>query len=108
MDTPVNPNTALAIVIVVGFVVALIALSQAMAWYGLSRWAQREGFRLVDFQSALFWQGPRAWRRTRYQQEYHVVVEDPAGRQRSGWVLRTQTWLGFGPAEYKVEWEETK
>jgi hypothetical protein len=105
MDTPVNLNTALAIFIVAGMVVFTFLLSQLVAWYRLSRWARREGFRLVDFRSAFFWQGPRAWQRTRAKQDYHVVVEGPSGRRRSGWVMRTETWLGFGPTEYKVEWD---
>jgi hypothetical protein len=83
------------------------ALGPLLTRRKLDRWAQSQGCRLLEFQGAPFWRGPRAWRRMDYQQDYHVVVQDPAGRRRTGWVLLTSRWYGLGPQDVEVRWDDS-
>jgi hypothetical protein len=94
---------------VLGLVAAMLAASAAGEWLSrrkLERWARAQGCRLLEFHGAPFWRGPRAWRRMDYQEDYHVVVEDAAGRRRMAWVLYTSRWYGLGPQDVEVRWEE--
>jgi hypothetical protein len=46
--------------------------------------------------------------RTENQEDYEVVVEDAAGRRRTGWVLYTSPWHGLGRQQIEVRWDEAK
>jgi hypothetical protein len=70
----------------------------------LERWANSLGFRLVDFRGAR-WDGPRAFRRYRWQHDYYITVEDSSGRIRRGWLLEDFAYMGFGGASYRAQWE---
>ena len=84
----------------------LVLLSNLLTEKRLRRWAESQRLTLVEFKSAPFWRGPRAWVRTHYQQDIWVVVQDAEGRRRKGWVMRTRRWLGYGPVKIEVEWED--
>ena len=71
----------------------------------LERWALSRGFRLVDFRGAR-WDGPRAFRRYRWQHDYYITVEDSSGRIRRGWLLEDFAYMGLGGASYHAEWED--
>jgi hypothetical protein len=60
----------------------------------------------VGFKQAPAWRGPRAWLRTENEEAYFVVVEDAAGRRRTGWVLYAWPWHSLGPAKVSVRWDE--
>ena len=96
---------ALYIVPVAVLIAALVMLSTSLARRRLGSWAQQNGYRLVQFRQAWFWQGPRAWRRTRYQQDYRVIVDDAQGHRRAGWLLGTNRWLGLGSEQYEEQWD---
>lgn len=83
----------------------LSMLSDTLARRRLQRWAEANGYRLITFRQAWFWQGPRAWRRARYQQDYRVVVHDAQGNRREGWLLGTYSWLGLGSEQYEEQWD---
>jgi hypothetical protein len=88
---------------------AILAASAAGAWLTrrkLERWARTQGYELLEFHGAPFWRGPRAWRRMDYQEDYRVVVGNPAGQRRAGWVLFTSRWYGLGPQDVEVRWDE--
>ena len=85
-----------------------IAIGQRLARRKLTRWAEDQGFRLVEFHGAPFWRGPRAWRRTENQEDYWVVVEDRDGRRREGWVLYTSPWHSLGRQKVEVRWEDVE
>jgi hypothetical protein len=93
------------IVLVVILIAALAMLSDNLARLRLHRWAKENGYQLIQFRQAWFWQGPRAWRRTRYQQDYRVVIDDAQGHRRAGWLLGTNRWLGLGSEQYQVQWD---
>ena len=71
----------------------------------LDKWASSRGFRLVDFRGAR-WDGPRAFRRYRWQHDYYITVEDSSGRIRHGWLLEDFAYMGFGGASYRAQWED--
>jgi hypothetical protein len=71
----------------------------------LEKWAGSEGFRLVDFRGAR-WDGPRAFRRHRWQHDYYITVEDSSGRIRRGWLLEDFAAMGLGGASYRTQWED--
>jgi hypothetical protein len=71
---------------VILLVVAGISLGRVFWRWRIGRWARAQGFRLVGFTGAKFYEGPSAFFRTENRDEFHVVVEDGQGRQRSGWL----------------------
>ena len=87
--------------------VVLIAIGEWMARRKIERWAQSHGFELVEFKGAPAWRGPRAWTRTENQEDYHIVVQDSAGRRRSGWLLYTSPWHSLGRQAVEVMWDES-
>jgi hypothetical protein len=97
------------LVFVLGLAAVMLAAAAFGNWYvrrKLERWARSNGLRLLEFSGAPFWRGPRAWRRTDDQEDYRVVVEDAAGRRRSGWLLYTSRWRGLGPQKVEIRWDE--
>jgi hypothetical protein len=87
--------------------VVLIAVGEWMARRKIERWAQSHGLELVQFKGAPAWRGPRAWTRTENQEDYHIVVQDAAGRRRSGWLLYTSPWHSLGRQAVEVMWDES-
>ena len=74
--------------------------------YRLRRWADDRGYVLVRWRWAWPWQGPRAWRRFRWQQDYHVAVLEPREeRGRTGWVMVDWPWIGFGAPKIRAWWD---
>jgi len=71
----------------------------------LAKWARSQGFRLVDLRGAR-WDGPRAFRRYRWQHDYYVTIEDSSGRIRRGWLLEDFAYMGLGGASYRTQWED--
>ena len=72
----------------------------------LSRWAESRGFRLVSFSTVPFYDGPRAWRRSRYKFDCRVVVETQSGVRREGWLLEDWPFLDLGRPTYEVRWDD--
>jgi hypothetical protein len=73
----------------------------------LEKWASSRGFRLVDFRAAR-WDGPRAFRRYRWQHDYYITAEDSSGQIRRGWLLEDFAYMGFGGASYRTQWEDVE
>jgi hypothetical protein len=103
------PEHLKILLFILGLAAVTLAAAAFGAWYvrrKIERWARTQGLRLLEFGGAPFWRGPRAWRRTDDQEDYRVVVEDAAGRRRSGWLLYTSRWRGLGPQEVEVRWDD--
>jgi len=103
------PEYLKGLVFISGLAAVIFAAAAFGEWYvqrKVERWARTHGLRLVEFSGAPFWRGPRAWRRTDDQEDYRVVVEDAAGRRRSGWLLYTSRWRGLGPQRIEVRWDD--
>jgi hypothetical protein len=103
------PESLKGLLFFLGLAAAIVIAVVFGDWYvrrKLERWARTRGLRLLEFSGAPFWRGPRAWRRMDYQEDYHVVVEDAAGRRRSGWLLYTSRWHGLGPQKIEIRWDE--
>jgi hypothetical protein len=73
----------------------------------LQRWADAEGYRIVGRERSWGYGSPFAWRTSRHQQVFHVLVEDQHGRRRLGWV-QCGSWGGFNPDQVAVVWEDTR
>ena len=84
--------------------VFIFVVSPILARRRLERWAASHRLRLIEFSAQPFWKGPRAWRSTQYQSEYHVVVETAQGERRAGALLENWPFLYLGRPSYQVEW----
>jgi hypothetical protein len=95
----------LAMVVLVGFVGAMIYLQIRRAQTLLKGWAQENGYEILEAQHRVFVKGPYFWS-ARGQAVYRVWVRDGVGAERRGWV-RCGTWWG-GVLANKVEsrWDE--
>jgi hypothetical protein len=72
--------------------------------YRLRQWAEDRGCTLVRWRHAWPWQGPRAWRRWRHQQDYYVAVLE-RGRGRTGWVMVNWPIFGVGRPTIRAQWD---
>ena len=76
-------------------------------WYverRLQDWLRDKGYTLVRWRSAWPWQGPRAWRRFRNQQDYYVAVLDRE-RGRTGWLMVSWPLVGIGRPKIRAWWD---
>jgi hypothetical protein len=98
--------------IVVAFVgVAVLALL-LFAWQFrrsdtlLERWAERNGYTLIEREYRWFARGPFFWTSSKGQTVYRVTVEDKAGRRRSGWVRCGGWFFGLLSDTAEVRWDD--
>lgn len=91
-------------------VVAFVFLSM---WWHFSRsasllqkWADENGYRLLNKEYRTFLRGPFFWTSSKGQTVYRVTVEDKAGHIRSGWVRCGGWWLGLLTDQTEVRWDE--
>ncbi len=67
----------------------------------LQAWAEENHYKMIDSKGAAFWEGPKAWLRSKNQHAYRITVQDEQGRRRQGWILFGDAW---GMAPNKAEW----
>ena len=80
-----------------GLGLAVIAATVLGRYYWsrrLTKWAAAQGYKLVDFRGAKFYEGPHAWRRSDNQHLFYVELEKQDGAQASAWVMFGTYW-GF-------------
>ena len=70
----------------------------------VARWAAEGGLKLIEFDGARFYQGPRAFRRSDNQFVFHVVVEDASGHVRTGWLTFGSYWSFWPAGDPEVRW----
>jgi ABC-type nickel/cobalt efflux system permease component RcnA len=90
-------------VTILGFIV-LLWTGSIWARRRITRWCEREGYKLVTFRGAWFYEGPRAWLRTDSEYAYHVEVRDRHGLTRTGYVMFGSWWNPFS-RRVRVEWD---
>jgi hypothetical protein len=92
------------------FVLVLIVF--ASIWHSrrsrrvLERWAERNGYRIIDTDYRKFFRGPFFWTTSRGQTVYRVTV-DVKGAVQRGWVRCGSRRLGLFSNQVEVRWDET-
>lgn len=93
----------IAAVAVLAFIV-LMWTGKVWARRQVTRWCEREGYELVTWRGARFFEGPRAWFRTEDEDAYRVEVRDRHGVTRAGFVVFGTWWHPFS-RKVRVEWD---
>ena len=97
--------------VVIGLGVAL--LFALLLWWGhvwsarrIARWCDEQGFELVDWRGARFFEGPHAWFRSENQDAYRIEVRDRDGLIRAGYLVFGSYWWGWPFSRTgRVEWD---
>jgi len=72
----------------------------------IRRWCREEGYELLDWQSAWFFEGPNAWLRSRNQMTYRIEVRDRDGLTREGYLVIGSYWIGWPfSRRIRVTWD---
>ena len=94
------------------FAFMLLLIGLTLIWHSwrsrrvLERWAERNGYRIIDADYRNFFRGPYFWTTAKGQTVYRVNVEVKGGVRR-GWV-RCGSWgLGLFSDRTEVRWDET-
>jgi hypothetical protein len=67
-------------------------LGRAYGARRVSRWCEEQGYELIDWRGAKFFEGPRAWLRTENEDAYYIEVRDRQGLTRSGYLVFGSYW----------------
>ena len=93
-------------------VVLVLLVAMSLVWHSrrsrtlLERWAERNGYRIIDADYRNFFRGPFFWTTAKGQTVHRVTVE-VKGVVQTGWV-RCGTWrLGLFSDRAEVRWDET-
>jgi hypothetical protein len=102
------PPASPLVVVGVTILALIAALVTGRAWsrWQVGRWCKRQGYELVEFRGARFFEGPGAWLRSENQAAYRVQVRDRQDQTRSGYVVFGSNWLPWS-RQVRVEWDET-
>jgi hypothetical protein len=72
----------------------------------VSRWAGQNGYEIVGRKWSLFRVGPFPMAAFGKQAVYHLVVRDPAGRERSCWLKVGDFVVGLLDDAIEVKWDD--
>ena len=92
-------------------VFVLVAFVAGLIWHSirsralLDRWAERNGYRIIDADYRNFFRGPFFWTTAKGQTVYRVTVEVKGGLRR-GWVRCGGRRLGLFSDQAEVRWDE--
>ncbi|MBN1657432.1 MAG: hypothetical protein JXA93_03470 [Anaerolineae bacterium] len=95
----------LAILIVVGLVALVIYVHISRSQKLLRRWADENGYELLNVEHRMFRKGPFVWS-SRGQTVYRVEVRDKGGIVRKGWVRCGSWWAGVFSDKVEARWDE--
>ena len=70
----------------------------------LFRWADENGYQILDLQPKFIFQGPFNWS-SKNQTIFRVAVEDAEGTQRTGWVRCGSYWGGIFSYKAELKWD---
>jgi hypothetical protein len=93
-------------------VVILLLAATGLVWHSrrsrtlLERWAERNGYRIIDADYRNFFRGPFFWTTAKGQTVYRVTME-VKGVVQTGWVRCGTLWLGLFSDRAEVRWDET-
>lgn len=91
----------------IAFAIWLIRWQFRAADTRVERWAEEQGYRVLDKQSANpAGTGPMFGRGTNTQVTYRVVVEDPRGARRRALITIGSKTRGVLADDFEVEWED--
>jgi hypothetical protein len=101
---------------VVGFIfmaaLVIFVVIFTLAWrYGrsgalLSKWAAKNGFRIIHEEYRFLRKGPFFWTSAKGQTVYYVVALDSAGNKRRCWVRCGSWWFGLLSDKVEVRWDD--
>jgi hypothetical protein len=96
----------------VGLVLGVLAVLCVYVWWWyarsdslLRRWAEENGFQILDYKLRLLSTGPFSWTSINGQTVYQVHVRDVEGRERSGWLRCGSFWSGVLDDRSDVRWD---
>jgi hypothetical protein len=72
----------------------------------LQRWADRNGYHIINRHYRHLFKGPFFWTSSRRQTVYSVTVVDQHGRRRTGWVRCGGWFLGLLSDHVDVRWDD--
>jgi hypothetical protein len=98
--------TFFLIVAVIAFALLAIAWHYSRSRAILQKWADDNGYQLLQSEYRWFRKGPFFWTTSRDQVVYHVTVLDQLGRERKGWVRCGSWWFGLFSNKAEVRWDE--
>jgi hypothetical protein len=90
----------------------LIAAVAGLVWHSrrsrtlLERWAERNGYRIIDADYRNFFRGPFFWSTTKGQTVYRVTLQIGVGIVRRGFVRCGSRRLGLLSDRVEVRWDE--
>jgi len=93
-------------------VVMLLLVATSLVWHSrrsrilLERWAERNGYRIIDADYRNFFRGPFFWTTAKGQTVNRVTV-DVKSVVQTGWVRCGTRWLGLFSDRAEVRWDET-
>jgi hypothetical protein len=91
-------------VTIAAFIVVLVTGRMWSRWQ-VRRWCDDQGYDLVDWRGAKFFEGPGAWLRSENQDAYRIEVRDRQGTPRAGYVVFGSYWAPWS-RKVRVEWDE--
>jgi hypothetical protein len=89
----------------------LVLAATSCAWHFrqsrglLERWADRNGYRIIDARYQHVFRGPFVWTTSKGQTVYRVTL-DVKGEVSTGWVRCGSWWLGLMSEKVEVRWDE--
>ena|SRR5437868_2077655 len=93
-------------------VLLLVVVAISYAWTQsrsqsiLQKWADVNGYQIVEKERRTFLKGPFFWSSSKSQIIFRVVVRDEQGYTRSGWVRCGSWWWGLFTDDVDVRWDE--
>jgi hypothetical protein len=84
-----------------------------MLWLGrligrrrVTRWCAGEGYTLIDWRRAKFFEGPNAWFRSDNLDAYYIEVRDRQGLTRAGYLVFGSFWWPWPLSrKVRVKWD---
>jgi hypothetical protein len=93
-------------------IAAGVALAGYVVWHFsranslLHRWADENGFQILQSETRTIFAGPFTWTSSRNQIVYFVRVRDREGRERSGWLRCGSFWSGIFSDKTEIRWKD--
>jgi hypothetical protein len=105
MENEILKMTVLFI-ISAGVLYVVYTLTSNRSQHMLFRWAEENGYQILDYQAKILNRGPFFWA-SKGQLVFRVAVEDAHGTQRTGWVRCGSYWGGIFSYEVDVKWDNS-
>ncbi|TWT30522.1 hypothetical protein KOR42_54610 [Thalassoglobus neptunius] len=91
----------------------LVVLAVTLYWVdrirrreALYRWSAQQGYKVLSFRRPLVTEASAfPMSASKSQHVFHVDVETPNGKRRSGWVRLGSAWLGLASKKVDTRWE---